>query len=100
LLLETSTAVIVPEENTYSLESRYLSHDGVSNATIELFNKHPEIPIAHTISRGDVSTLGAPGEERKSVPDLLNERSCVLCCQGLDKLQYIRKFDTAVVVST
>ena len=62
--------------------------------------KHPEIPIAHTISRGDVSTLGAPGEERKSVPDLLNERSCMLCCQGLDKLQYIRKFDTAVVVST
>lgn len=27
----------------------------------QVYNKHPEIPIAHTISRGDVSTLGAPG---------------------------------------
>ena len=40
----------------------YLSHDGISNETIhQVYNKHPEIPIAHTISRGDVSTLGAPG---------------------------------------
>ena len=35
-----------------------ISHDGLSNDTIPLMNARPDIPIGHTISRGDISTLG------------------------------------------
>ena len=36
-----------------------ISHDGLSNDTIPLMNARPDIPIGHTISRGDISTYSA-----------------------------------------
>ena len=42
-----------------SLELCY-THDGLGNESIPLMNARPEIPIGHTISRGDISTLGKP----------------------------------------
>ena len=55
----------------------FISHDGLKNSTIALFNAKPEIPIGHTISRGDISTLGAPGGHALDI-SIVNRPECFL----------------------
>jgi hypothetical protein len=55
----------------------FISHDGLKNETIPLFNAKPEIPISHTISRGDISALGAPGGHALDI-SIVNRPECFL----------------------
>lgn len=66
----------------------FISHDGLPSnrtttgtnwqaRTIDLFNSKPDIPMAHTISRGDISTMGCPGGKALDI-SVVNRPECFL----------------------